>query len=370
MDSPRRNTATRSLGLLALLLLAPGCTTPEPETATETLALTLTTVESGTESLLQAISPVSTDVVWVSGHRATYARSLDGGTTWSVGVVPDDPSLQFRDVAAFDAATAYLMSSGTGDASRIYRTDDGGTTWALQYVADHPEAFLDCMDFWTVDRGLVYGDEVDGVPFVLVTEDGGATWSRAPATGLPAALDGEGGFAASGTCLETGANGAAWIATGAGERPRVLRTTDYGATWEVADAPVHAGPSSGLTTIRMGSNGAGYALGGSIGSDSVRVDAVAATTDGGMTWSVPGALSMAGPVYGAALAAERPGGDVLVAVGPRGLDWSSDSGASWTTVEPTTYWAVDFADTSRGWAVGPGGRITVLTLAPDAAPEN
>lgn len=371
MDTFRRNTPTRGLCLAASLVLAGGCSAPEAQipAQAETLELDLTAVESGTESLLQAISPVDSTVVWVSGHRATYARSLDGGETWSAGVVPGDSSLQFRDVAAFDDATAYLMSAGTGDASRIYRTDDGGTSWTLQYTADHPEAFLDCMDFWSVDRGLVYGDEVDGVPFILMTEDGGANWSRVPAAGLPPALDGEGGFAASGTCLETGPDGTAWIATGAGERPRVLRTSDYGTTWEVADAPVAAGPSSGLTTIRMGTGGRGYALGGSIGSDSVRVDAVAATSDGGRTWSVPGALAMAGPVYGAALALERPAGDVLVAVGPRGLDWSTDSGRSWTTAESTTYWAVDFVHERRGWAVGPGGRITVLTLRPGPAPE-
>jgi photosystem II stability/assembly factor-like uncharacterized protein len=220
--------------VLVLLVTSSACQPGDaaPDTATDP-SLGISVQSSGTSALLQAVSPVTDDVVWVSGHQATYARSLDGGTTWEADVMPGAEGLQFRDVAAFDDRTAYLMSSGTGDLSRIYRTDDGGESWRLQYTAMHPEAFLDCMDFWSPDRGLVYGDEVDGVPFLLHTEDGGDSWARVDAAGLPDALDGEGGFAASGTCLITGEDGRAWVETGAGGRGRVLSTADFGVTWSV-----------------------------------------------------------------------------------------------------------------------------------------
>jgi len=309
-----------------------------PDASTDP-TLNITVQSSGTSALLQAVSPVSDDIVWVSGHQATYARSLDGGTTWEAVAMPGAEGLQFRDVAAFDERTAYLMSSGTGELSRIYRTDDGGASWRLQYTATHPDAFLDCMDFWSPDRGLVYGDEVDGVPFLLSTEDGGDSWTRVDGDGLPRALDGEGGFAASGTCLITGENGRAWVATGAGGRGRVLSTEDFGVTWSVVDAPVVGGPSSGLTTIQIAPDGEGIALGGVIGNDTIRSDNVAVTNDGGNSWAAGGALAMAGPVYGSALL-----GDVAVAVGPRGMNWSTDGGAS------------------AGWAVGPGWRIVKLSV--------
>jgi photosystem II stability/assembly factor-like uncharacterized protein len=325
-------------------------------------SLVLASQSSGSEVLLQAVSAVSDDVVWGSGHDATYVRTMDGGEHWEAGVVPSAGGLQFRDVAAFDARTAYLMSAGVGAESRIYRTDDGGASWTLQHTAENPEEFFDCMDFWSPDQGLVYGDAVDGVPFLLRTSDGGRSWSRVPASALPAALEGEGGFAASGTCVTARAGGAAWVAMGSGERARVLRTEDYGASWTVADVPVTGGAGAGLTTVQMSADGTGITLGGVIGNDSIRSDNVAVTTDAGATWRVGGALAMAGPVYGSSLV---PGGDgVAVAVGPGGIDWSTDGGMTWRSVDPATHWAVAFSSSTHGWAMGPGGRISKLTLDP------
>jgi len=354
------------------------------------LELVLTPQISGTTALLQAVSPVSEDVVWVSGHEGTWVRSVDGGATWSAYVMAGEETLQFRDVEAFDDATAYLMSAGSGELSRIYRTDDGGEGWTLQYTATHPDAFLDCMAFWDRDRGLVYGDAVDGVPFLLSTEDGGATWTRVPAEALPAAPEGEGGFAASGTCLVTGPEGKAWVAMGNGERARTLRTSDWGGSWEVVDVPVVGGTGAGLTTIRMDAAGRrGVALGGVIGGDTLRTENVAVTEDGGASWAPGGAPAMAGPIYGSALVA-APGGQggeqaragdeasripggaagtdlaarplISVAVGPGGMDWSRDLGRSWVSADTLTYWAVAFASPARGWAVGPGGRIVGLAI--------
>lgn len=350
-----------SVPVVVLIASSPGCQQAEEAARVDSApALELSAQSSGTDALLQAVSPVSDEIVWVSGHQATYARTVDGGENWEAVAMAGAEGLQFRDVAAFDDQTAYLMSSGTGDLSRIYRTDDGGASWVLQYQATHPEAFLDCMDFWSPDRGLAYGDEVDGVPFLLQTDDGGDSWSRVSAGGLPPALDGEGGFAASGTCLITGENGRAWVATGAGGRGRVLSTEDFGDTWRVVDAPVVGGPSAGLTTIQMGPGGHGLALGGVIGNDTIRSDNVTVTVDGGSTWSTGGTLVMTGPVYGSALLDDV---EVAVAVGPKGMDWSSDGGITWQSADTLTYWAVAFSSAAAGWAVGPQGRIVKLFVS-------
>jgi photosystem II stability/assembly factor-like uncharacterized protein len=324
-------------------------------------SLELTPQESGTRALLQAVSPVDDDVVWLSGHDGTFVRTLDGGRTWSAGVVAGAGELEFRDVAAFDARTAYLMSSGPGALSRIYRTGDAGSTWRLQYTAEHPDAFLDCMDFWSEQRGLAYGDAVDGIPFLLRTDDGGESWTRVSSEGLPAALEGEGGFAASGTCLRVSGPGVAFVAMGNGSRSRVLTTRDWGETWTVADAPVVGGSAAGLTTVDVRADGTGIAVGGVIGDDDARVPNVALTSDGGMTWTEGAPLAMSGPAYGAAFVA--PQGPGVVAVGPRGIDYSADAGRSWTTLDDRTWWAVEFSRSGVGWAVGPQGRVVRLDAA-------
>ena len=108
--------------------------------------------------MLQAVSVVDENIVWVSGHRATYARTVDGGTTWEAGVVPGPDSLQFRDVHAVDAKTAYLLSAGPGDMSRIYKTTDAGQNWTLQFSNTNPRAFFDCMDFWDAESGMAFSD--------------------------------------------------------------------------------------------------------------------------------------------------------------------------------------------------------------------
>src|SRR4028119_1971366 len=61
-------------------------------------------------------------------------------------------------------------------------------------------------------RGM--GDPVDGKFRVIVTEDAGDTWQKVSPAGMPKAKDGEFGFAASGTCVETAGVKDAWIASG------------------------------------------------------------------------------------------------------------------------------------------------------------
>ena len=315
---------------------------------------------SGTSVLLQAVSAVDESVAWVSGHAGTYARTLDGGVTWTAGRVPGADTLQFRDVHALSADLAWLLSAGPGPLSRIYRTTDGGANWTLQFTNQVPRGFYDCFSFWDERRGLAYSDQVDGRIMLLATSDGGETWELIPRDRLPASLEGEGGFAASGTCLITRPGGHAWIATGNGARARVLHSSDFGQSWSVVDAPVAGGQAAGLATITFRDDRNGAALGGPIGKPEERSDNVAVTSDGGRTWRLAGRTTYSGAVYGAAYVPRA--GETLVAVGPKGADLSRDNGTTWTRIDSLSYWGIGFAPGGTGWIAGPQGRIARVRL--------
>lgn len=368
-----------ALVLAGLLPLATSCAAP-PDAAeagagpgADTLSLRTENRPSGTDVLLQSVSPVSEEVVWVAGHGGTWLRSVDGGATWQGGVVPGADTLEFRDVDAVAGDTAWLLSAGPGPLSRIYRTTDGGDSWTLQHTATDPDVFLDCLAAWDARTAVVYGDATEGRLFVLRTEDGGATWTRLPEEALPPAQEGEGGFAASGTCAVAGSGGMGWIATGNAAAARVLRTEDRGRTWTSVDVPVVGGAGAGLTTLSMRGTW-GMALGGVLGADTIPGPRAAVTEDGGRTWAPVSDPALPGAAYGSTLVWMAASGEsapvqrpavpgaipVVVAVGPGGITWTSDGGRSWVPADDRTHWAVAFGGPDSGWAVGPGGQITRL----------
>ncbi len=313
---------------------------------------------SGTRALLQAVSAVDSNVVWVSGHRATWVRTIDGGATWQPGRMQGaDSTLEFRDVHAVSAMTAYLLSSGKGDRSRIYKTTDGGATWQLQFTSRDTAAFYDCFDFWDADRGLAVSDEVNGRLVVITTADGGAHWNRVPDSALPPALPDEGAFAASGSCVVARGTSEAWIGTGNTSRNRVWHTKDRGRTWTISEAPLVAGSATGTAALAVADARTMFALGGRLSDSLDRSDSVAAVShDGGATWTLAARPTFSGAVYGSAIA-----GSVLYAVGPKGLDYSTDQAMHWRGLRAGSYWSVG-AIGNVAWAVGPGGKITKLVI--------
>ncbi len=317
-------------------------------------------LDGGTTASFRGLSAVSDNVVWVSGTGGTWGRTTDGGDTWVMRSVPGAEELDFRDVDAFDESTAYLMSAGPGEASRIYKTIDGGETWQLQHTNPSPEGFYDGMAFWDAERGLLYGDPVDGRFVVLTTRDGGATWSRVPEAGMPPSLEGEAGFAASGSGLAVADGGHAWFGTG-GPAGRVFHSSDYGESWTVAETPMQSGESSmGIFSLAVSGDRHAVVVGGNYTEPESTAGNAARTLDGGETWQAIEGSPPAGYRSGVAFA---PGtnGRVLVAVGTSGSDFSLDGGKTWTLLGTENFNAVSFGDSSCGaFASGPEGRLARL----------
>ncbi|HEX5408571.1 MAG TPA: hypothetical protein VFW89_02245 [Gemmatimonadaceae bacterium] len=358
--SRRRSALTSTMALLTAWLLAACARQAMPARATAPRAPSAIAQPGGTTALLQAVSVVDSATVWVSGHDATYARTVDGGTTWAAAQVPGADSLEFRDVYAVSASTAYLLAAGPGARSRIYKTIDAGRSWTLQWTNPAAKAFYDCMDFWDADHGMAVSDAVEGRLQIVATSDGGAHWQLLSEPSLPAAQPGEGAFAASGTCLVAQPPGTAWIGTGSAPVARVLRTSDRGRIWTSVATPMPAGASAGVTTLAFRDAAHGVAAGGDIAQPLQHSTNVWFTNDGGVTWEPGAQPPFPGAVYGAAWVPDARMPTVLV-VGPRGAAFSRDAGSTWITIDTLAYWAVGFASPHAGWAVGPGGRITKLS---------
>lgn len=319
---------------------------------------------SGTTVRLRGVSAVSERVAWASGAQGTYARTVDGGKTWAVGNVPDSGDLDFRDVDAFSADTAYLLAIGEGEKSRIYKTFDGGLHWTLQFKNSRPTAFFDAMAFWDSNHGIAVSDPVDGRFLIITTADGGATWEEMSPTGMPPALAGEGAFAASGTCIAVQGKRNVWFGTGGPEGARVFRSADGGQSWKVTTTPIMSGKTAGIFSLLFSDARHGVVVGGDYTKESEVGNNVAWTSDGGVTWQLAETTRPNGYRSGVALIHGTKGRALHVAVGPTGSDFSLSNGKSWRILGDAGFHSVSLApDSNTGWAVGEGGRIAKYTGA-------
>jgi photosystem II stability/assembly factor-like uncharacterized protein len=322
--------------------------------ACSALAQTWVAHPSGTTASLRGLSAVSTKVVWASGTSGTYLKTTDGGANWQVAVVPGAEQLDFRGAHGVDDRTAYLLSSGTGDKSRIYKTTDGGSYWSLQFTNPDPKGFFDGLAFWNPRHGIVLGDPVDGHFVVLTTEDGGDHWVRQPG---PLALPDEGAFAASNTCLIVMGKREAWFATGGPGAARVFHSSDAGRTWTVAPTPIrNDGASAGIFSLAFADARHGIAVGGDYSKPSDSSHNIAITSDGGLTWSEPTGRHPGGYRSAMAYLQDR---HMWIATGTSGSDVSTDGGNNWIPFDTGAYNAL-----ASGWAVGPEGRLAEFRSTP------
>ena len=290
-------------------------------------------------------------VVWASGSNGVILRSLDQGVTWKRLHVDGGDALDFRGIVAFNATTAYLMSSGEGEKSRIYKTIDGGETWTLQYTGNRKEIFLDSIACLSETHCFALSDPLDGKFFLLAMEDG-QHWNPLPSDKMPAALPSEGAFAASNTCLLL-AGEEIFFGTG-GLAARVFHSADKGRIWTVSETPVaHGNASSGIFSIARGGQNELVVVGGDYQNSALASAVAAYSLDNGKTWQLP---EQQPGGYRSAVACVNHA--LCVAVGPNGEDVSlSKISAAWKPTDSLNLNAVVILDLKNGWAAGPKGTI-------------
>jgi photosystem II stability/assembly factor-like uncharacterized protein len=370
-------TATRAVGPIAALALSAALALPSTAgaaTAPADLAsvnrtaapvrafahhmLRFRDAGTGVDEEYRGLDPVNRRVAWVSGEKGGVLRTTDGGRTWRNVAPSGTRGMAFRDIEARDARHASVLAIGTGDASRIYTTDDGGSSWRLAFVNHNPDAFYDCMAFWPGHRdGLAMSDPVDGKFRIIRTRDGGDTWHLVSNHGMPPAMVGEFGFAASGTCIVTAGRSTAYLASG-GSAARVFRTHDRGSTWRVTASRIPPVPDAGgVFSLAFKTPRIGVAVGGDF--TKPRRPAVSSrTTTFGRTFVARGRTLG----YRSAVAWVNAHLPFLVAVGPTGTDGSPDAGAHWFNLDDTPYDSVQCSADLSCWASGPHGAVARVTF--------
>jgi len=328
-----------------------------------------------TKASLRGLSVVSDQIIWASGTGGTVLRTIDGGKNWQVIKVPEAEKLDFRDIEAFSANAAYILSIGNGESSRIYKTTDGGKTWKLQFKNDNEKAFFDALAFWDEKNPMAMSDPVDGKYLLLKTDDG-ERWNPVIVKGIkinavteinglkvkdetvynyPFAKDGEAAFAASGTCLLTQGKNNIFIVSG-GTDARVFRSGDRGLSWFVAPTPITKGTAgSGIFSLAMFDDKNGVIVGGNYEKPNDITDNLAFTTDGGKNWTLRAGLN--GYRSGVAYITKK----TILAVGASGSDLSTDGGKTWKNLDKESYNAVAAKGKKAVWAVGAGGLVAKFT---------
>jgi len=307
------------------------------------------TVQStGVASNLRGVALVvhrSSTIIWATGSKGIIVRSIDGGQTWVSVAIPEAADLDFRGVQTFDGKTVYVMSSGEGETSRIYKSTDSGATWQMQFTDKRKSFFLDALACFDDQRCFALSDPVDGKFLVLATTDG-AHWKELPGEHMPAALPREGAFAASNSSLLLFEKTQLYFATG-GPRARVFHSPDLGQSWTVSETPVLSGkPSQGIFSIVRAGDTV-VVVGGDYEKPNERERTAAYSSDEGKTWRLAEALPSG---FRSAVDTFDAG---FVAVGLNGAETSRD-GTHWAHIDSPGLNAVTFIS-GKGWAVGPKG---------------
>jgi len=320
-----------------------------------------TVVSTGLNTNLRGISVVDVPhpgsarfaVIWASGSNGIILHSLDIGKTWKRLRIPSGDSLDFRGIRGFDAFNAYAISSGENEKSRIYKTTDGGRTWELEYIGGRPGIFLDAIVCMSRRECIALSDPVEG-KFVLLRTTDGEHWTELPREFMPAALPGEGAFAASNTALAV-CGSEIYFGTGGGRVARVFRSSDGMRSWRVSETPLAAGnASSGIFSVAC-SSGSVVAVGGDYRNESGSTAVAAYSTDHGVTWHL---ASKQPGGYRSAVASL--GGNSFIAAGPNGADTTSDGGLDWVHSNSLNLNAISILDSKNIWAAGPKGTIVRL----------
>ena len=266
----------------------------------------------------------------------------------------DTTGYEIRAAAKIDDAFLTLTAGSPAILTKYYENQSYRIV-----IDDRPEAFYDAMDFWNDQEGIAIGDPMNGCISMLITRDGGNNWEIVSCDDLPKVKEGEAAFAASDSNISIVGDDT-WIATG-GKASRILYSPDKGKTWAVFETPIIQGKATtGMYSIDFYDKNNGFAIGGDYTKSSDTVNNKIRTSDGGKTWQV--VANGKSPGYRSCVQyVPNSNAKELVAIGFKGIDYSSDAGDSWTHLSDEGFYTIRFLNDSVAYAAG-NKRIAKLTF--------
>ena len=301
----------------------------------------------------RGLSVVNDEVLWLNGSKSTVGRSVDGGEHWNFYTINDCPDCELRDIHAFDQDRAVLMVSG--QPARMYYTSNGGEDWTISYHNPDTLLFFDSMDFYDDRNGIAFSDPRNGKFVLIKTTDGGLSWQDVPVEHCPDAVEGEAGFAASGTVIQYVETGEVLIATG-GVKARIIKGNPLTGQWRYYDTPLsRPEASSGIFSL-WAQEKEWIMVGGDYRRDSVRAFTSAISKNEGAGYETVGEVP-----WGYRSCIEQLYDDVFICCGPTGCDISMDRGKSWEPFSKQGFHVCQKAREGKSFfAAGSDGRIAVL----------
>jgi photosystem II stability/assembly factor-like uncharacterized protein len=300
---------------LTLLLLLLTCSVYAQKVTVELIAPKV-------NSSFRGVSVVNDNVAWVSGNNGWIGLSTNGGKKWDFHQVKNYEKTDFRSVYAFSSTLAVIANAGSP--ASVLVTSDGGISWKEVYRNESKEAFFDGIDFWNEVDGVIYGDPTQGKLTLMRTTNRGNTWHEVNATERPAVAEGEASFAASGTGIRCYNGNRIVIATG-GLASHLLISKDKGRNWKMINTPILQGKNStGIFSVAFANEQRGVIVGGDYLIDSLSLNHIFYTHDGGLHWQAPET-----PTRGYRECVEYLTDNALVSTGPSGVDVSYDGGLHW-----------------------------------------
>ncbi len=326
---------------------------------------------SNTTADLRGIHSIGHRVAWASGNNGTVLSTTDGGKIWQACAIPHGAEhLDFRGVRAFDANTAFVMSSGKGDQSRLYKTTDACHTWKLVFTNPDPDGFWDAIVLNSNDKyGELLGDPVKGRFAFWESSDKGNTWQRVNDAGLESLKD-ESAFAASNSSLFLNEHIGTGFVTGGPAGARILTNQGGNHPFQAHALPLAGGATTtGAFSIQVRESCCWVVVGGDYSKPGESAGTAAYTRDGGQTWH-----SAHFPPQGYRSAVAYDDTKTWITAGPNGTDFSNDDGENWRPLRPNLK-KHEAADADKNWnaislpfVVGPKGRIGKIIRYEDPPP--